>query len=78
LGFSISRRLAEHPQAGISRHLHILIVRRGGILVETSDENTYPPDGSCIEVRMPRVAQSYEQFLGLAESLGHDAAGAIC
>jgi hypothetical protein len=78
LGFSISHRLGEFPRAGISRHLHILIVRRGSILVETSDENIYPPDGSCIEVRMPSVAQSYEQFLGLAESLGHNAAGAIC
>lgn len=77
LGFSISRRLAEFPRAGISRHLHILIVQRGSILVETSDENIYPPEGSCIRVRMPRVAQSYEQFRGLAGSLGHDAEGAI-
>ena len=78
LGFSISRALADHPRTGISRHLHVLIVQRGSILVETSDEDIYPPDGSRIEIRMPRVAQSYEQFLELAESLGHDAAGAIC
>jgi hypothetical protein len=78
LGFSISQRLADFPRAGVSRHLHFLIIRRGSILVETSDANIYPPDGSCIEVRMPRVAQSYEQFLELAESDGHDAAGAIC
>jgi hypothetical protein len=78
LGFSISQRLTDHPRSGISRHFHILIVKRGEILVETNDENIYPPDGSCIEIRMPQVAQGYEQFLELAQSLGHDAAGAIC
>jgi hypothetical protein len=56
----------------------MLIVRRGSILVENSDENIYPPDGSCIEIRMPQVARSYEEFLKLAESVGHDAAGAAC
>jgi len=78
LGFSISRRLAEYPFAGISRHLHMLIIRRGDILVETSDENIYLPNGSRIEVRMPQVAWSYEQFRVLAGSLGRDAEGAIC
>lgn len=78
IGFSISRALTNHPQRGISRHIHILILRRGNILVETNDENIYPPDGSCVEIRMPRVAQSYEQFLALAGSVGHDATGAIC
>lgn len=78
LGFSISRRLADHPHPGVSRHLHTVIVRRGSIVVETNDENIYPPDGSRLEIRMPRVAQSYQQFLDLAESHGNDATGAIC
>lgn len=78
LGFSISRALADSPQNGISQHLHVLIVRRGGILVETNDETIYPPDGPPIELRMPSVAQGYAQFLERADGVGHDAAGAVC
>lgn len=48
LGFSLSHRLAEHPCSGISRYLHIVIVRRGDIVLKTNDENIYQPDGSCI------------------------------
>lgn len=78
LGFSISQRLADHPHPGISRHFHILILQRGNILVENNDETIYPLNGSPIEIRMPRVAQSYDEFLLLADSAGRDAACAIC
>jgi hypothetical protein len=79
LGFSISRTLADYPQVGISPHIHIVIVQRGqSIVVETNDENIYPPDGSRHEFRMPRVAQDYDEFQALAASLGHDAAAASC
>jgi hypothetical protein len=79
IGFSLSRALSHHPREGISRHLHILIVRRGGISVETNDENIYPPgDVPRIEIRMPTVAQGYEQFRAMTASCGDDAAGAIC
>jgi hypothetical protein len=78
LGFSVSRRLADHPRAGISRHIHVLIVQRGSIVVETNDENIYPPSGPRIEIRMPTVAQSYGQFVSLAKSVARDAECAIC
>jgi hypothetical protein len=79
LGFSISRVLTDLPRVGISPHIHVLIVRRGqNILVETNDENIYPPDGSRIEFRMPQVANGYDEFLDFANSSGHDAAGATC
>ncbi len=79
LGFSISRTLDDHPRPGISPHIHVLIVRRGqSTVVETNDEDIYPPDGSCHEFRMPRVAQDYKEFQALAASLSHDAAGASC
>lgn len=78
LGFSISRALADHPHCGVSRHIHILIVRRGQILVENNDENIYPPDGSVIQVRMPPIAEGYEAFRAQARSAGHDAACARC
>ena len=78
VGFLISRALADHPKRGISRHIHILTVRRGSILVETNYENIYPPEGPRIEIRMPQVAQGYDQFCRMAESIGHEAAGATC
>jgi hypothetical protein len=78
LGFSISRALADHPRDGISKHLHYVIIQRGSIAVETNDENIYPREGPAIEIRMPVVAQSYEQFQQLAKSFGHEAAGAAC
>jgi hypothetical protein len=78
LGFSISRKLTDYPRRGISRHIHIIIIMRGAILVETNDENIYAGDASRIEIRMPQVAQGYEQFIALAASSGHDAVGATC
>jgi len=78
LGFSISRTLSDHPRNGISRHIHIIIVNRGSIHVETNDENIYSPDGSIVEIRMPKVARGYSEFLSLANASGHAATGAIC
>ena len=75
----MSRALSDYPRAGISRHIHILIVRRGGISVETNDENIYPPgDAPRIEIRMPTVAQGYQQFQSMAAASGHDSVGAMC
>jgi hypothetical protein len=78
LGFSISRELADFPRTGISRHVHIIIVTRGSIIVETNDENIYRGEEPRIEIRMPRVARGYEEFRSLAASCGHDSAGASC
>ncbi|SPE44556.1 hypothetical protein SBA7_400006 [Candidatus Sulfotelmatobacter sp. SbA7] len=59
--------------------MHILIAQRGrDVLVETNDEDIYPPDGPCIEFRMPKVASGYNEFLALANSSGYDGTGAIC
>lgn len=78
LGFSISWKLADRPHRGISRHVHIIIVRRGAIDVETNDEDIYKGDDPPIKIRMPVVAKSYEEFVGLAQSMGQDTAGAAC
>ncbi|WLT32332.1 hypothetical protein [Geothrix sp. PMB-07] len=68
MGFSISRTLADHPRDGISRHVHTVIIRRGSLLVEMNDERIHKPDGTIINIQMPKVAQNYEDFLALAES----------
>lgn len=78
LGFSLSRALADHPHRGISRYLHTLIVKRGSIVLENNDENIYAPDGSVVQVRMPRVAQGYEAFMTLAASAGKEGSRAVC
>jgi len=77
-GFVISRALADHPREGISRHLHYAIVRREGIELHTNDETIHPPQGLPVEIRMPNVARSYEQFMKMAEFFPHAAAGASC
>jgi hypothetical protein len=78
LGFSMGRALADHPRKGISKHLHIIIIRRGTTIVGTNDEDIYPKEGSIIEFRMPPVAQNYPAFQALSAAAGHDAAGATC
>ena len=42
--------------------------------METNDENIYARDNEFTEIRMPEVAQSYEQFKVWAEACGHDSA----
>ena len=74
----ISQSLAHHQHTGISRHMHIIAVRRGMTVVGTNNENIYPGNEPRIEIRMPRVAQGYEQFKDLAATGGHDAMGAVC
>lgn len=78
LSFRISRCLADHPRPGISRHMHMIIVGRRTIVVENNDENIYVGDAPRIEIRMPSVAQSYQQFTAFAAAGGHDAVGATC
>lgn len=78
LAYSISRAVKDRPRSGISRHFHPVVVRRGEISTWNNDEKTYHPDETVVEVRMPRVAQSYEEFLRLAASAGCDASCATC
>lgn len=75
---SISRALTTDPRAGISRHVHMLIIRRGNVRVGTNNENIYPSVGPRIEIRMPAVARGYQEFQTMAASSGDDFAGAMC
>jgi len=78
LASSLTRSLRDRPQTGISRHLHAVVVRRGQVSTWNNDERIYHPDGSIEELRMPSVAQSYEQFQRLSAAAGMEAACAIC
>lgn len=78
LAFSISRAVNRHPRDGISSHFHAVVVRRGNISTWNNDETIHHADGSVVEVRMPTVAQSYEEFMALAEISHLGAACATC
>jgi hypothetical protein len=78
LALSISRAVADHPHSGISRHFHVIIVRRGQVLTGNNDERIHYPDGSIVEVRMPPVSQGYEDFRRLAALARCEAACAAC
>jgi len=78
LAFSISRAVNDRPREGISRHFHTVVVRRGQTGTWNNDERIYHPDGSIIDVRMPRVDQSYEHFVELAAVKTSRAACATC
>lgn len=78
LGHSISHKLGRSPRSGISRHLHMIIVERGGFQFGKSDQTIHHPDGTKIEHKMPAVARGYEEFLAFSRSAGHDGACATC
>ena len=78
LCFSLTRSLRQHPRHGISPHLHAVVVRRGQLSMWNNNENVYHPDGTVDQVRMPPVAESYEEFLQRAASAGSDGACARC
>jgi len=78
LAFSISRAVNWHPKDGISSHFHAVVVRRGSLSTWNNDETIHHADGSVVEVRMPPVAYSYEEFLALAEKYRSEASCATC
>lgn len=78
LGFAVNRLLTWHPVSGISQHVHIHVAHRGGFHIQNSDMKEYPRDGLVREIRMPPVAENYEQLLEMAENLKATAVTAIC
>ena len=78
LGYAVNRLLTLHPVSGISQHVHIHVALRGEFHFQNSDMKEYSKDGPVREIRMPRVAENYEQLLEMAEYLDSDAATAVC
>jgi hypothetical protein len=77
LQLMIWRTIEDHPEATVSPHVHWCLVRRGAIGVGNSD-HVQTVNGDLVDVRMPPVATSWEEFLELAHAAGSDAAAAIC
>ena len=78
LAFCISRAVADRPRTGISRHFHGIVVRRGEVSTWNNNERIYHPDGTVVEVRMPHVAQGYEEFRRMAAGAGSECTCATC
>lgn len=78
LGFLVNRMATWHPVSGINDHVHIHVAYRDGFYIQNSDMKEHRQDGSVREVRMPPVAESFDQLLKMAQELEADAATAIC
>lgn len=74
----VSKVVEDHPVSGVSKHLHLCLVRRGAISIQPNDRTEYPGGGRKIEIRMPPVADSYDKFVQASAALGLSAAEATC
>lgn len=69
----LSQTVADHPTPGVSRHLHLCLVRRHQITLMNSDHTIYPLDGPPIEVRMPGVARTWAEFAKICTDFSAEA-----
>jgi hypothetical protein len=76
--FSVSRIINDNPSNGIGKHLFIHTVRMGMIAEYTNDESIFTRDDKIIEIKMPKVARSYSEFVHLSNSANNSAECAIC
>jgi hypothetical protein len=58
-------QLEKTPQKGISKNLHIATVNSNGVLIANNNMGICYPGKDRIELRMPKVAQSYEELLDM-------------
>ncbi len=61
---------------GVSNHLHYCYVDRRGVMVGVNDYSIYPPVGEKIDIKMPNVATSWEEFVELMNEEGVNLANA--
>ena len=78
LSMVVQKTIEQNPVPGISPHAHICVVRRASVEVGTNDENRYPPSGEVIEIRMPPVATTWDEFVRLVSSSSQSPNGAVC
>lgn len=62
--FAYPLRLAiqENPDPSVSDYLQIMEVSRAGFRLNDTAGKLYPPDGDPIEVKVPPLARSWEEF----------------
>ena len=58
------------PTPGISQHYHLGRLTRESATQGTSDHKEYPATGEEVEIKMPEVAHSLDEFLELVSKIG--------
>lgn len=58
----MTRDLFHGAPPGVSRHLHITLVGINSLMVRPNDFTYYPRDGEPVELRMPKIAESYAEM----------------
>lgn len=58
------------PTPGISQHYHLGRLTRASATQGTSDHKEYPATGEEVEIKMPNVAHSLDEFLELIKTIG--------
>lgn len=71
----ISDCLRTSPLGGVSPHLHILTVRRGGYSMRNNDYLKFAPDGTESKFEMPVFADNYAELMKLLKVKGVVVAG---
>ena len=78
LAFGVTIATRKRLQLSVSDHLHVIAVRLGDSAVYTNDMTTYAGEGPPMVLKMPSVANSWEQFTSLARAANAEPAGAAC
>jgi hypothetical protein len=76
LARGVRQAVSDDPVSGISPHVHILVCRSGQMFMMNNDTTIVPTGKDPIEFKMPKVAQSYAEFLAMCNATGIIAAGA--
>lgn len=70
--------IEEHPDARVSPHVHLCLVRRGQIQVLTNNHTVFAPNSPPVEIRMPSVATTWAEFQKLCSDMGVEVTAATC
>lgn len=65
LAFYASIMLQNNETPGISKHVHCTLVSRTGFQQFPLDYKTFDEDDNAIEIRMPVVAENYDEYLNI-------------
>ena len=77
LGHSVGGLVSRNPTPGISPHVNIDTCRLGNFYHGNNDETIYYPDGRVVEIKMPKIASNYHEFVSMCRGLGLVAVGAV-
>lgn len=78
LGHTVDLVAGEHPVEGVSPHVHVIVCRLGNFSEGTNDRRTFSIDAAePVVFAMPKVANTYDEFVQLCRGYGFGAEGAL-